>query len=302
MQLRLLDLNEMVMNLARMLQRIIREDVRLQLHLHPAPLMTLADTGMLEQVLMNLAVNARDDMPRGGVLDITVSRVEIDGTEPELDGYLLGNYALITVSDSGEGMDKPTLRRVFEPYFSAKSTDRGTGLGLSMVYGIICQHDGAINVYSEPGEGTTFKIYLPLDDQNEQQVSARAEGQLPEAAEIILLVEDDPDVLATNKCLLEKSGYTILSACNGAEALELFKLGPDKISLVVLNVILPDMNGKEMFELLRAYKNNVKVIFASSHSATILNGIGCVQERINFVSKPMNSTLFLKRVRTLLDS
>ncbi len=281
--------------------RIIGEDILLTTYLPDEPLMVMIDRGQIEQVLMNLAANARDAMPHGGILDIAVSHVENDGRLQELEGCRPGDYALITVSDSGDGIDKTTQQRIFEPFFTTKVMGRGTGLGLSMAYGIIRQHDGMIHVYSEPGDGTTFRIYLPLSDQHGKATSAQFVASPPNGTETILMVEDDPQVLKINSELLERAGYKVFGAMNGSEAVELFKQEHDEIALVVLDVIMPGMNGKEVYEKLKAHKNDVKVLFASGYTAEILNRKGVVQESGNFISKPLNPPVFLKRVRTLID-
>jgi len=295
------DLAYLVKIMQDFLGRIIGEDILLTTYLPEDPLMVMIDRGQIEQVLMNLAANARDAMPHGGILNIMVSRIESDFSLLELEGCKPGEYALITVSDTGAGIDKDTQQRIFEPFFTTKVMGKGTGLGLSMAYGIIRQHDGVIHVYSKPGEGSTFRIYLPLRDQREKATSAQFTNLLPGGFETILLVEDDPEVLAINRVLLERSGYTVLSALDGIEALELFKRGSDEIALVVMDVIMPGMNGKEVYEELKSFKSNVKVLFASGYTADILNRKGIVQESNNFIFKPMNPPLFLRRVRTLID-
>jgi two-component system NtrC family sensor kinase len=283
------------------LGRIIGEDILLTTYLPDEALAVMIDRGQIEQVLMNLAVNARDAMPNGGVLNIAVSRVESDGALVDLEGYRSGEYALITVSDTGEGIDRITQKRIFEPFFTTRLKGKGTGLGLSMAYGIIRQHDGVINVSSELGNGTVFKIYLPLRDQRVRDDSCQPATRLPGGSETVLLVEDDAEVLAINKNLLERAGYMVLCALDGGEALEIFRRESDKIALVVLDVIMPGMNGKEVYEKLKGYKNDVKILFASGYTAEILNKNGVVQESINFISKPLNPPIFLKRVRTLIN-
>jgi DNA-binding response OmpR family regulator len=170
-----------------------------------------------------------------------------------------------------------------------------------MAYGIIRRHDGVINVESEPGVGTTFRIYLPLSEQYGKIVPSQSARQLPGGTEIVLLVEDDLEVLAINKGLLERAGYMVLTATDGVEALELFKRGLDKIALVVLDVIMPGMNGKEVYEKIRELKSDARVLFASGYTAEILNRNGVVQESFNFISKPLNPPVFLGRVRMLID-
>ncbi len=295
------DVGSVVTTMQDFFGRIIGEDILLTTYLPDEALMVTIDRGQIEQVLMNLAINARDAMPHGGVLDIVVSPVENDGTQLDLEGCRYGHYALITVSDTGEGIDPETAKRIFEPFFTTKLLGKGTGLGLSMAYGIIRQHDGVIQVESTQGEGATFKIYLPLRDQSEKPVSVLSLKQLPGGTETILLVEDDPEVLVMNKGLLERAGYVVLSALDGAEALDLFRRGSDAIALVVLDVVMPGMNGKDVYGKLKEYRNNVKVLFVSGYTADVLNTKGVVQSGNNFISKPLNPQVFLRRVRALID-
>lgn len=295
------DLSHVVKTMQEFLGRIIGEDILLTTYLPDTPLMVMMDRGQIEQVLMNLAANARDAMPDGGILNIAVSQVEGEGTILEREGCRPGDYALITVSDTGTGIDEATQQRIFEPFFTTKVLGKGTGLGLSMAYGIVRRHGGVMHVYSEPGEGATLKIYLPLRDQKEHATSAQRAKPLPGGDETILLVEDDPEVLEINKCLLERAGYMVLSALDGIEALELFTRGSDAIALVVLDVIMPGMNGKEVYEKLKACKDNVKVLFATGYTSDILNSKGVVRESFNFISKPINPPVFLGRVRALID-
>ena len=295
------DVGSVVTTMQDFFGRIIGEDILLTTYLPDEALMVTIDRGQIEQVLMNLAINARDAMPHGGVLDIVVSPVENDGTQLDLEGCRYGHYALITVSDTGEGIDPETAKRIFEPFFTTKLLGKGTGLGLSMAYGIIRQHDGVIQVESTQGEGATFKIYLPLRDQSEKPVSVLSLKQLPGGTETILLVEDDPEVLVMNKGLLERAGYAVLSALDGAEALDLFRRGSDAIALVVLDVVMPGMNGKDVYGKLKEYRNNVKVLFVSGYTADVLNTKGVVQSGNNFISKPLNPQVFLRRVRALID-
>ncbi len=296
------DISYVIKSMHDFLARIIGEDIGFSTKLPENPLMVMIDRGQIEQVLMNLAANSRDAMPNGGFFNLTVSQIHHDGSLPGLEDCQVGDYALISVSDSGDGIDKATQQRIFEPFFTTKVFGKGTGLGLSMAYGIIRQHGGVINVTSEPKNGTTFNIYLPLRDQSVAYSSLDTAISAPGGSETILLVEDEPEVLYINKSLLEKAGYFVLSSLDGEEALELFKRGSDKISLVVLDVILPGLNGKEVYEKLKAHKSDVKVLFASGYTADILNKKGIIQDSINFISKPLNPGLFLGRVRKLIDS
>lgn len=296
------DIAEIVKTMQDFLGRIIGEDILFMTSLPDEPLAVMIDRGQVEQVLMSLAVNARDAMPLGGILNIEVSKIENCGQVPELEGYSSLDYAQIAVSDTGDGIDEATIKRIFEPFFTTRMLGKRSGLGLSMAYGIIRQHDGAITVSSKPGDGTTFKVYLPLRDQSETNAaSITCARQHQRGTETILLVEDDQEVLAMNRGLLERSGYLVLSAIDGFEALDIFKNSSDRISLVILDVIMPGMNGKEVYEKFRDIDENVAVLFCSGYATDILSRGRETQENVNFMSKPFNPELFLKRVRSLID-
>ena len=291
-----------VQKMQEFLERIIGEDVLLTTNLPEAPMMVMIDRGQIEQVLMNLVANARDAMPHGGVLEIGLSRCQSDSAMLKSEWYRSGGYVLITVKDSGDGIDTATQQRIFEPFFTTKHVGKGTGLGLSVAYGIIRQHDGWVDVSSNPGDGTMFTIYLPLPECDSLMRSARTLPHLPGGNETILLVEDDPNVLLISKRLLETAGYLVLCASDGIEALELFKRGSDIISLVVLDVIMAGMNGKQVHEKLKAHKQDVKVLYASGYAADVLNKKGVIVDSVNFISKPLDAAVFLGRVRKLIDA
>lgn len=296
------DVGEIVKGLHDFLARVIGEDVRLKTFCSPEPLPVFADRGQIEQVLMNLAANARDAMPDGGTLTLETSLVQSCDHSLELEGCRPGRFALITVSDGGIGMDSATCQRIFEPFFTTKEIGYGTGLGLSMAYGIIKQHEGTIKVYSEPGEGTVFKIFLPLQGGAAENNAEAVEREFLGGSETILLVEDDPEVQASNSAILECVGYNVICAANGEESIALFEHYCNTISLVILDVIMPGMNGKDVNEFLKALRPNVKVLFVSGYTADILNRKGVLTEDINFMSKPLEPHLFLGKVRELIDS
>lgn len=296
------DVNDIVTVMQDFLARIIGEDIALKTVCSSAQLPVCVDRGQIEQVLMNLVVNARDAMPDGGLLLLETSCADSRDHSLELDGCKPGKYALITITDGGIGMDAITVRRIFEPFFTTKEIGYGTGLGLSMAYGIIKQHDGMINVYSEPGDGTVFKIYLPLQGGASYDLPESTQMKLQGGSESILLVEDDPEVRANNSSLLECVGYNVLSASNGEEALKLFERYGGGIALVVLDVIMPGMNGKEVFVLLKVIRPDVKVLFVSGYTAEILNRKGILSEGTNFLPKPLEPHQFLGKVRELLDA
>ncbi len=213
----------------------------------------------------------------------------------------LGTFALIVVSDTGSGMDAATRERLFEPFFTTKEVGKGTGLGLSIVYGIIKQHEGYINVYSEPGKGAAFRIYLPI-------AGATAEGrglstvQPPRGgSETLLVAEDEPDVRRFIKALLEEFGYTVIEASNGEDAVEKYMSNKDAIRLLILDVIMPKKNGKEVFDGISAINPGVKALFTSGYNEDIIHKKGVLEEGLNFISKPFVPSEFLRTVRRLLD-
>ena len=250
---------------------------------------------------MNLAANARDAMPNGGILTIKTDRVDLNG---EISGSFItpGAYAVISISDTGDGIDEPTRQRIFEPFFTTKEMGKGTGLGLSIVYGIIKQHNGEINVYSEPGRGTTFKIYLKLA---ETKVSApeNAEPDLPiGGTETILVAEDDADVRRFIKTVLEDFGYTVIEAIDGEDALEKFRTHMAIVQMLILDVVMPRKNGREAYEEMCRMKNaKIPALFASGYTADIIHKKGILDKEINFISKPISAHSLLVRVREVLS-
>ncbi len=263
-----------------------------------------ADPSQLDQVLMNLAVNARDAMPEGGRLTIETVNVFLDEefTRTHL-GAKPGEYVLLNISDTGYGMDKETLQHIFEPFFTTKEAGKGTGLGLAMVYGIVKQHGGYITCYSEPGKGTTFRIYLPVVEMEIDQDVAIT-GTMPAfGTETILLVDDEEFIRDLGKQILKRSGYTVLTATDGKEALELYKREKEKISLVILDLIMPEMGGKQCLEELLRIDPKARVSFIASG----FGASGQTKEAIEtgakgFVSKPYKMKGVLQAVREALDS
>ncbi len=251
---------------------------------------------------MNLATNARDAMPDGGVLTIETGRAE-PGNGPRTDGSLEkpAAYALISLSDSGMGMDAETKERIFDPFFTTKEVGKGTGLGLSTAYGIIKQHHGEISVYSEPGMGTTFRIYLPMVSAP-PVVTPEAKPVFPAGGtETVLLAEDDADVRKVTATMLTRSGYTVIEAADGEDALNKFREYQDRIDLVILDVIMPRMNGKAVYDELRKLRPDIKTLFTSGHTGDVIQNKGIIEEGINFLSKPASRTELLQKVRDVLD-
>ncbi len=302
--IRPVNLNGIVKTIKNLLIRIIGEDIELSIKVAKSDLIVMADTTQIEQVLMNLATNARDAMPGGGKLTIHTDLAEIDDQFIEIYGYgKTGNYALICIEDTGHGMDSETKKRIFDPFFTTKEVGKGTGLGLAMVYGIIKQHDGYINVYTKPGKGTTFNIYLPiiqaeLEDIKQDEIALIKKGR----GETILVVEDDFQVRSFVKKLLKQYGYNIMEAIDGEEAITIFKKSRDDIQLVISDVMMPRKNGKEMYEELRKITPDIKVIFTSGYLPDIIQKKEFSGEIINFISKPILPQELLTKVYETLNT
>lgn len=300
--LRALDLNELIRKGEKLLARLIREDIEFKVHLASEALIVMGDPGQIEQVLMNLITNARDAMPEGGILSIDTKVTMIDSEFASKHGYGdPGRYALMTVSDTGIGMDKEVQAKIFEPFFTTKEVGKGTGLGLAIVYGIIKQHKGFINVYSEPGVGTTFNIYLPAVKSDIEKME-QAEAQPPRGGtETILLAEDDEEVRNITRTFFEEFGYKVISAKDGVDAINKFTENRDNIKLAILDVIMPRKNGKEVYDRIISEKPNMKVLFVSGYTADIINEKGLLHEGLEFMSKPVSPAALLKKVREVLD-
>jgi two-component system, cell cycle sensor histidine kinase and response regulator CckA len=297
----LLDLNQCVLQVEKFLERLIGEHIELVTKRCHDKLTVLADSGQIEQVLMNLAANARDAMDRRGCLSIGTGRISIDQEFVRLHGYgSPGDFALISVSDTGTGMDEATSEKIFEPFFTTKALGQGTGLGLSIVYGIIKQHNGYINVYSEPGHGTTFNIYLPLC-AGEQHAPAPERPQVRGGTETILLAEDDAGVRALVKSVLTDRGYRVIEAVDGEDGVAKFLENQGGIDLLILDVVMPKKNGKETFLEIRASKPQIKAIFISGYTADIIDKNGLVDQGLHLINKPLLPNQLLDKVREVLD-
>jgi len=297
-----ININEIIQGIKNILIRIIGEDIELATLLNKKDLIVMADSGQIELVLMNLSTNARDAMPGGGRLTIRTELVYLDHEFIKWHGFgKAGLYALLIIEDTGIGIDEKTRDRIFEPFFTTKDIGKGTGLGLAMVYGIVKQHDGYINVYSEPDKGTIFRIYLPLIKST---VAEEKEATLPKVekgTETILLAEDDDQVRELIREVLTGSGYTVLEAKDGLEALRLYKENERRIQLLILDVIIPKKNGKEVHDEIKSERPDVKVIFMSGYDANVIHKKGIREEGIEFISKPVIPDHLLRTVREVLD-
>jgi CheY-like chemotaxis protein len=300
---KVLDLKAVVADVSEMLRRLIGEDIRLAVATDPGPGLVRVDPGQLEQVLMNLAVNARDAMPQGGLLTIEVRNVVLDATYVrEHAEAQAGPHVLLAVSDTGTGIDAATLTRIWDPFFTTKG-EKGTGLGLATVYGIVKQSGGHVAVYSEVGHGTTFKVYLPREEK--RQVSGKSIHGLtamPAGKETVLLVEDEDGVRALARHVLQVCGYTVLEARDGAEALRLAGQHSGRIDLLATDVVLPRKGGREVAERLTALWPGLKVLFLSGYTEDAVVRHGILEAQVAFLQKPFTPALLAAKVREVLDS
>ncbi len=295
------NLNTIVRKVERLLARVIGEDIQCKTRITDGAIPVLVDENQIEQVLMNLATNARDAMPNGGVFSIALELTSIDTHFIKVHGYgKSGVYGLVTVSDTGTGMDAKIRQKIFEPFFTTKEMGKGTGLGLSIIYGIIKQHNGFINVYSELGLGTMFKIYLPLSSAATQEIQNEDYSLPLSGNEMILLIEDDTRVRQATKDLLQEFGYYILEATDGKDAIRVFNEYKDSIQLVLCDLIMPIMNGKETYDELKKICQDIKVIFISGYTEDIIAQKGLQTKGISLLSKPLHPTALLRTIRDIL--
>ncbi len=304
MDVKVLDLNYVIKNLDGMIRRVLREDIELEILYHSSPLKVKADPTQLELVIINLVTNAKDAMPNGGTLTIELSLAELDDAYIKTHlGARPGTYALITVSDTGIGMSEEVKERIFEPFFTTKEKGKGTGLGLSMVYGIVKQSGGYIWVYSEPGKGTSFKIYLPLvEDALEGSIEIKRHGhELPTGIETLLVVEDQEGVLDFVTSALEMLGYKVIAARSGKDALKSCQGHQGPIHLIITDVVMPGMNGKELVDRLKVLYPRLKSIFMSGYTENAIVHHGVLEPGLHFLQKPFTLEALANKVRQVLD-
>ena len=303
MQPKVLDMNQTVREMDRMLSRLIGENITLDAALAPNLNLVKADPGQIEQVIMNLAVNSRDAMPNGGRMVIQTANVRVDeATRQQHPGLAVGSYALLSVADTGTGMDSTTQSLIFEPFFTTKDPGKGTGLGLSTVYGIVKQSGGHISVHSELGNGTTFKIYLPyVQGAPESAAKPKTSSNLPGGTETVLIVEDEESVRTSVRRILAKCGYTTIEALNGADAIRKFAEFPDSIDLVITDLLMPEMGGRELVDRLMVTKPDLKVIFMSGYAEDAVAFDGVLANGAAFIGKPFSLQTFATAVRDKLD-
>ena len=304
LQTRVLDLNRVVGNVVPMLRRLIGEDVEIRTVTGPALGRVRVDPGQIEQIIVNLAVNARDAMPHGGRLVIaTANAVLPDDSVRTLGDVPAGPYTILSVSDTGIGMDEETRVRAFEPFFTTKPQGKGSGLGLSIVYGIVQQHGGTTTVESAPGQGATFRIYLPrLDDAVEEPPISAGSPDSGRGSEAILLVEDETDVRELAAKILRASGYTVLAAADAAAALALSDQHPGPLHLLLTDVVMPEMSGRELRQRLRASRPQTKILYMSGYTDEALGHHGVLESGTVLLQKPFRSSALCRKVREVLDS
>jgi PAS domain S-box-containing protein len=296
------NINALIQNLQKMLTRIIRENIEFHLELTDTLLIVSADVGQIEQVLINLASNAKDAMPEGGRLIITTGFEELDEAFVAAYGYgRPGRYALITVADTGQGMDAETQQKIFEPFFTTKELGEGTGLGLAISFGIIKQHNGYIKVYSEPGEGTVFKIYLPLCDDAVLERTPEDIAAVKGGHETILVAEDNAALRDLSRFVLESFGYTVITAEDGEDTIAKFLENRERINLVLLDVIMPKKSGKEICAAIRKISPKMKILFVSGYTMEIISNKEWEEGDVDFIQKPFPAKSLLSKVREVLD-
>ncbi|MEP7189445.1 MAG: ATP-binding protein, partial [Roseiflexaceae bacterium] len=304
LEMRTIDLNALVMDFQRMMQRLIGEDIEVHTFLDPALYQVKADKGQIEQVLLNLVVNARDAMLQGGKLTLETDNVYLDDAylTKYADAQASGHYVMLAVSDTGQGMDAETQQHIFEPFFTTKEQGKGTGLGLATVFGIVKQHGGNMWVYSELGKGTTFKMYLPQAEKTmpfapgERTTPASVHG-----TETVLVVEDEDMVRELVGETLEAHGYKVIEAPGPEAGLQIAAGYQDIIHLLLTDVIMPEMNGRELYQKLAAIRSDIKVLYMSGYMDHAIVHHGILDEGVNFLQKPFTVQSLTRKVRQVLN-
>jgi PAS domain S-box-containing protein len=302
MELKPQRVNTVVAGMEKLLKRLLPEDIELKILLSLKDATIMADLTHLYQVLMNMATNARDAMTNGGRLRIETKVVTLGSYFTKIHGYgRTGRYALISVSDTGCGMDETTRKKIFDPFFTTKDVGKGTGLGLSIVYGIVKQHNGYITTESEPGQGTTFHIYFPIVKAIAEEAVSSIPILIKRGTETILVAEDDPTARDIMKKTLIKSGYSVIEAVDGEDAVEKFIKKRNAIDLLILDVVMPKKNGKQVHEAVQAAKEDIKVVFTSGYTRDVVVDKGVCEDVVDFLPKPVSPRDLLTKVREVLD-
>ena len=300
LSLKSVNLNDLVANMEKMLGRLIGEDISLFTRLQPDLGLVRADVGQFEQVVMNMVVNARDAMPDGGKLTIETSNVSLQTQQPDLKP---GPHVLMAISDTGIGMTPETQSHIFEPFFTTKESGKGTGLGLATAYGIVKQSNGGIRVYSEPGQGTTFRIYLPRVDQPLEAAAAEPiTVHSMNGTETVLVVEDDPEVRKLICEILRGRGYRVLETRTGDEAVQVAQSHQGPVQLVLTDVILPEISGPDIVKGVKQYKPGIRALYISGYTDEAVLRHGMLEKGVTFLSKPFMPEMLVRKVREVLDA
>ena len=303
LQPRVIQLNELVQGTYRLLRRTIGEHIEIELSLSPDAGNVRADPTQIEQVLLNLALNARDAMPNGGRLTIATASVDLHaGTIRAEEPVPEGHYVLLSVTDTGCGMDEATRSRIFEPFFTTKPLGHGAGLGLAVVYGIVRQHGGVIEVESSPGKGTTFRVYLPRVEEPISPLGMVTLDGKPRGSETLLLLEDEEGVRTMTRRALESLGYTVLEAATPSAAQDICQNHPGPIHMLITDVILPEMSGRRLAEMARQWRPGLRVLFLSGYSDGEIERAGVLQAGLNFLAKPFSLESLARKIREVLDA
>ena len=297
-----IDLNMHVLQSTSLLRRVIGEHITITVETARDLQVTLADPSQVDQILMNLCLNARDAMPDGGRLVLETKNIEITEEYCQTVTYALpGGYVLLSVSDTGVGMDAETIEQIFEPFFTTKEPGKGTGLGLATVYGIVKQHGGFVNVVSEPGKGTTFQIYLPAGTGMAEAREAQSDEKPLKGSETILLAEDHDGLRESAQEMLEALGYRVLLAANGLEAVQLFKANSNRIDLVILDVVMPGQSGPDTYSQLTVGRSDLRVIFTTGYTSEAASLTSLIEKGAGFLQKPYGQRSIGLKIRELLD-
>jgi two-component system, cell cycle sensor histidine kinase and response regulator CckA len=301
LQPKVLDLNEAVVDVQQMLARVIGEDIELVANLHPSLLLVKADPGQVEQVLMNLAINARDAMPQGGKLTMITSNLEVAAEQGRDYDLAPGRYAMLEVTDTGQGMDAATLAHIFEPFFTTKPIGKGTGLGLSTVYGIVKQSGGSVQVESEPGDGTVFRIYLPAKDGDGHQRHQRSGERIGVGSKTILIAEDEADLRDLTRIFLQDYGYQVITASSAEQAIQIAERISGPIHLLLTDVIMPGMSGRQLAERIQAKQPQTKIVYMTGYTDDMVMQHKVLEPGVQLLQKPFTRADLALKVRSTLD-
>ena len=296
------DLNSLVVEGMSLLQRVIGEQIEVRVVADADLRVAMVDPAQIEQVLMNLCLNARDSMPRGGRLIIETQNTEIDQEFCRVHSYAKqGSFVLLSVSDTGVGMDAATADHIFEPFFTTKEMGKGTGLGLATVYGIVKQHEGFIHLYSEPGRGTTFRVYLPASSGPAEPRLPKRDEQIPRGTETILLAEDNEGLQEAAKEMLGKLGYRVIPVSNGAEAVQIFSKNPGQFDLIIMDVVMPKVSGPAAFSQMAAIRSDLRIVFSTGYTAEAASLKPMMAQGAYILQKPYSLKSLGQTVRGILD-